>query len=260
MISICEGYAADNYVIFNGPKSQFLIFKGKGCQATDCQIVVNNERLHNITSGVHLGHCISTLNKKSLIDAAGAQFWKSFNIFSADFGHIYPFWQCRLFTQYCCSFYGTPLWNFVHYNNICTIWRKALRKMWHVSPMIHCNIITLLSESKPLELGLMQRFYKFGKTIFQKGSPLIQSIDNIAIYKPRSAFGMNYCEIRCKDDDDFNTAHVMIDQNWNDSLNYQMIQSVNVLKDMIDVRDSVKECAILNMDDVMYIINDICLN
>ncbi len=105
--------------------------------------------------------------------------------------------------------------------------------MWHVSPMTHCNIITLLSESKPLELGLMQRFCK---TIFQKGSPLIQSIGNIAIYEPRSAFGMNYCEIRCKYDDVCDTAHVMIDQNWNDSLNYQMIQSVNVLKDMIDVR------------------------
>ncbi len=132
--------------------------------------------------------------------------------------------------------------------------------MWRVSLMTHCNIITLLSESKPLELGLMQRFCKFGKTIFQKGLPLIQSIGNIAIYGPRSSFGMNYCEIRCKYDDDFNNAHVMIDQNRNDSLNYQMIQNVNVLKDMIDVRDCVKECAILNMDDVMYIIDDICLN
>ncbi len=134
--------------------------------------------------------------------------------------------------------------------------------MWRVSLITHCNIIsaTLLSESKPLELGLMQRFCKFCKTIFQKRSPLIQSIGDIAIYKPRSAFGMKYCEIKCKYDDDFNTAHVMIDKNWNDSLNYQMIQSVNVLKDMIDVRDCVKECAILNMDDVMYIINDICLN
>ncbi len=111
-----------------------------------------------------------------------------------------------------------------------------------------------------LELGLMQRFCKFGKTVFQKGSPLIQSIGNIAIYEPQSVFGMNYCEIRCKYDDDFNTAHVMIDQHWNDSLNYQMIQSVNVLKDMIDVRDCVKGCAILNMDVGMYIINDICLN
>ncbi len=65
---------------------------------------------------------------------------------------------------------------------------------------------------------------------------------------------MNYCEIICNYNDDFNTAHVMIDQNWNDSLNYQIIQSVRVLKDMIDVRDCVKECGIFNMDDVMYII------
>ncbi len=126
--------------------------------------------------------------------------------------------------------------------------------------MTNFNIITLLSESKPLECGLIQGFRKFGETIFQKGSPLIQSIGNIAIYEPWSAFGMNYCEIRCKYDDDFNTAHVMIDHNWNDSLNYQMIKSVNVLKDMIDVRDCVKGCAILDMDNVMYIINDICLN
>ncbi len=126
--------------------------------------------------------------------------------------------------------------------------------------MKHCNIITSLSESKLLELSFMQRFCKFSKKIFQKGSPLIQSIGNIVIYEPRSVFGMNYCEIRCKYDDDFNTAHVMIDQHWNDSLNYQMIQSVNVLKDMIDIRDCAKECAILNMDDAMYIINDISLN
>ncbi len=130
--------------------------------------------------------------------------------------------------------------------------------MWRVSPMTHCNIITLLSESKHLELGLMQRFCKFVKTIFQKGSLLIQPIGNIAIYEPKSVFGMNYCEIRCKYD--FNSAHVMIDQHWNDSLSYEMIQSVNVLKDMIDVRDCVKEYAILNMDDVMCMINDICLN
>ncbi len=61
--------------------------------------------------------------------------------------------------------------------------------MWCVSHLTHCIIINLLSESKPLKPGMMQRFCKFGKTIFQKGSPIIQSIDNIAIYEPRSVFG-----------------------------------------------------------------------
>ncbi len=52
----------------------------------------------------------------------------------------------------------------------------------------------------------------------------------------------------------------MIDQNGNDSSNYQMIQSISVFKEMIDVRDCVNESAILNMDNVMHIINDMCLN
>ncbi len=75
------------------------------------------------------------------------------------------------------------------------------------------------------------------KWYIHKGSPLIQYIGNIAIREPRSVFDMNYCEIRCKYDGDFNTFHVMIDHNWNDSLNYQMIRSVSLLKEMIDVRD-----------------------
>ncbi len=124
--------------------------------------------------------------------------------------------------------------------------------------MYHVWHTTLLSENKAIELGLMQRFCKFGKTIFQKGSPFIQSTGIIAIHEPRPVFGMYYCAIRCKYDDDIKTAYVMIDQKCNYSLNYQMIQSVNMLKDMIDVRDCVKECDILNMDDVMHIIN-ICL-
>ena len=34
-----------------------------------------------------------------------AQFWKAFNILRADFGTLYPYLQCKLFKQYCCSFY-----------------------------------------------------------------------------------------------------------------------------------------------------------
>ncbi len=75
-----QGLCCRLWCYFNGPKSQFLFFKGKEYQSTNCQIVVNNERLNNITSAVHLRHCLSKLNKNSLIDAACAQFWKGFNI------------------------------------------------------------------------------------------------------------------------------------------------------------------------------------
>ncbi len=65
---------------------------------------------------------------ESLIDAGDALFWKCFNIFSADFGHRYPFLQCRLFTQYCCSFYGAPLWNVYIIITLALLGEKHLEK------------------------------------------------------------------------------------------------------------------------------------
>ncbi len=59
---------------------------------------------------LHLGHSLSTDDDDSIVTAAIAQFLRSFNLISADFGHISPYLQSKLFKQYCCSFYGAPLW------------------------------------------------------------------------------------------------------------------------------------------------------
>ena len=115
-------------------------------------------------SAVHLGHHISTLNcNDELVGAAVASFWRSFNIFMADFGHINSVLKCKLFKQYCCCFYGAPLWmlssNAVQ--NICIAWRHALRRVWGVSYMTHRRTLALLSQSMPLELNLEKRFLRF---------------------------------------------------------------------------------------------------
>ncbi len=39
-----------------------------------------------------------------------------------------------------------------------------------------------------------------------------------------------------------------------------MSSNINVLKDMIDIRDGMKECASLVVNDVNDIIDEICLN
>ncbi len=39
-----------------------------------------------------------------------------------------------------------------------------------------------------------------------------------------------------------------------------MSSNINVLKDTIDIRDGMKECASLDVNDVNDIIDEICLN
>lgn len=260
MISICEGYALDYDVIFNGPKTLFLIFQGRDCNVTKCSITVNNESIDSVNEGLHLGHCVSSVNKYSLTEKACAQFWKFFNLFTADFGHIYPFLQCKLFGQYCCSFYGSPLWSFKSYDTICVAWRKALRKLWRVSPRTHCEIIALLSDSKPLEKSLMQRFCRFGNSIFTKGSPLIKNVATIAMNNPFSVFGTNYCAIKNMYNLDLSVSFKMIDVEWNDSVSDDVRCNVSVLRDMIDIRDKYKECELISIEDAIHIIDEICIN
>ena len=57
----------------------------------------------NIKSVIHLGHEVSTVDKNSLVSDGLCKFWKAFNLFMADFGHIDAFVKCKVFKIYCCS-------------------------------------------------------------------------------------------------------------------------------------------------------------
>ncbi len=172
LIHICENYADEYDVLFNGSKRLFMIFKGCDCHVKNCFITVNNVLLKCANKAVHLGHSLSIDDDDSIVTAVIAQFWRSFNLFSVDFGHISPYLQCKIFKQYCHSFYGAPLWLLSSHiaNNACTAWRKAMRKMWRLSPMTHCDEITLITDCIPFEVSLLLRFCKFSSNILKYGS------------------------------------------------------------------------------------------
>ena len=60
---------------------------------------------------VHLGHTVIATDSDCIIMATKNNLWKSFNMFIANFGQLYCCIKIRLFSQFCCSFYGSPLWH-----------------------------------------------------------------------------------------------------------------------------------------------------
>ncbi len=79
----------------------------------------------------HLGHTTSVSDKDCMISGAIASFWKAFNLLMSDFGGLHSFIKCKLFKQYCCSFYSSDLWllSSKRCYDICVPWRRALRKL-----------------------------------------------------------------------------------------------------------------------------------
>ncbi len=43
-------------------------------------------------------------------------------------------------------------------NKACISWRQALGKMWRLSPMTHCDVMTLLSDCIPPNVSFQFRF------------------------------------------------------------------------------------------------------
>ncbi len=94
---------------FNGSKSRMLLFKGRQCKDSQRMLIIDGVTIHCSESVSDLGHNVFTNDKDSIPKSANASFWRSFNLFRSDLGHIYSFIKCKLFQQYCCSFYGAPL-------------------------------------------------------------------------------------------------------------------------------------------------------
>ena len=106
MIDVCEQYAAEFDILFNGSKSKLLFFKGRYASTITSGIMVNGEIVHISDNAVHLGHNISTSDRDSMILAAKRAFWKSYNNFVSNFGHLYSLLKIVFLHHFVAVFMG----------------------------------------------------------------------------------------------------------------------------------------------------------
>ena len=258
MIDVCEQYAAEFDILFNGSKSKLLFFKGRYASTITSGIMVNGEIVHISDNAVHLGHNISTSDRDSMILAAKRAFWKSYNNFVSNFGHLYSLLKISVFAPFCCSFYGSPLWllNSTAVHSLCVDWRKSLRMLWRVHPMTHCDIIAALSNQLPLHMNLEKRFTTFIKKCLSSTNSVVNIISNIAICNPMSTAGKNYRSV-LDVNGQYNNNQLIHD--WNLTSN-RLKNLTSTLSELIDIRDGYKECDGLTCDGVNAFILDLCTN
>ncbi len=88
LIDVCEKYAKEFNIKFNESKSHLLLFKGRNCMISTRCVTVNGVSLNVSETAIHLGHHMSTKDKECTVNAAKNSFWRSFNLFISDYGHI----------------------------------------------------------------------------------------------------------------------------------------------------------------------------
>ncbi len=89
LIDVCENYAKEFNIKFNGSKSCLLLFKGRNCKISTRGVTVNGVPLTVSETAVHFGHHMSTKDKECTVNAARNSFWISFNLFISDYGLLF---------------------------------------------------------------------------------------------------------------------------------------------------------------------------
>ena len=252
MLNICESYANQFDILFNSEKSVLSLFQGRDCKPVFSTLCINGSVLKYCTDTTHLGHAVSSEDKDASVKKAKCEFWKSFNIFLSDLGHLPPDIKTKLFQQYCCSFYGSQLWdlNSKRVNELCIAWRKALRILWKVPYMTHCNIIEGLAGFDPLFVQLQRRFLKFIKKCIVSKNIKIKTVTSIAIDNPMSRVSINYSTIHRT----YGISNEIKYVNCVDQC------SINLLYEVILIRDHYLQCGDFTLQEINDIISHICLS
>jgi hypothetical protein len=166
MVSICEKYAAAHSILFNGKKCKLITFQNLKDKSglNDCfNIYVSNQKVEVVDKLVYLGHVLEADRSKSLIEYVRKDFIKQSNAFLKDFKYVSSHVQHNLFQKYCYSFYGLCICDFESndFMQLCTEWRKILRRIWKLPNRTHCNLLPHISKCIPPDVFLLQRFVSF---------------------------------------------------------------------------------------------------
>ena len=216
LISVCEDYVAEYDIIVNGNKSKSLYFKGRSSTMVPSEVLVNGEIIAISDKIVHLGHTICTKDREDITLAVKNNFWKQFNMFIANFGQLHSFIKMKLFSKFCCNFYGSPLWylNGAAAQSLCVGWRKSLRSLWRAHPRTHCDVIMTLSDQISLMATLQKRFISFISKCLSSSNSIVNLISHVAIINPLSSAGKNYRSV-IGADCELNNRHSIV--KWNNS-------------------------------------------
>ncbi len=109
---------------------------------------------------------------------------------------------------------------------------KALRKIWKLSPITHCDVIAHVAESKPFEVSLRQCFCKFRSGIDKYGSDVQKTVVNVAWSNPFSVYCNNCVDITGMYNDELHVCYDMIMNNWCNGISGELISNVSVLRDI----------------------------
>ena len=265
MIKICEDYAIEYKIKFNGSKSQLLVFD-KNTSKHPINMCVAGEPVEQVDSLKYLGHYLVNNRNDSHISPVKKDFIGKVNGFLGDFSSISSHIKFDLFNTYCMSLYGT---NICDLDNKCmeplyVEWRKALRKIWNIPYRTHSRLLYHIARTLPPDVIVKQRFVKFFYSGLMSKNPLVHFVfKNAKCNRSRMSNNLKYifnnlsfniCTAECFNQNDICKSIV---RKWWASCDEDDIRVGSQIREIIDEREAY-DTFLLNESECQHLITFLC--
>ena len=192
MLDICDEFAVEHDVLFNASKSKCIYFYPK-CRSYSLLHRYDVSQLNFTITGYniefdpnayscykHLGHIISSTQTDDVdIHEKRSVFIGQANNVLCYFVNLSSTVKFRLFSSYCTSFFGSELWQLDNtcIDDICTVWRKAIRRVWSLPYNAHSRLLSLLCNCLAIHDQFCVKFLNFiHRCLSDHSSQLVRTI------------------------------------------------------------------------------------
>ena len=168
MLKVCELYAGEHDITFNSNKTKLMHFTMNNQSPGSIQFMRN--KLNVITKCTLLG--VEILNNFSAdIDHSVKQFNCKYMSLYLDFKYLQCDVLSNMISTYCLDAYASQLWDYEdkRIEKYYVAWRKAMRKVWKLPNLTHCNLLPVITNCLPLNIILEKRLLNlFGVLLIVK--------------------------------------------------------------------------------------------
>jgi len=208
MLDICADFANQYNIVFNAKKTMCIKF---GAPLTSHEYAyINGNPIKWVDQFRHLGNIVhSNLSDLPDCNTKCSTFNGSVNKLFGTYKGLKQDTMCQLFRSYCCSFYGSQLWDFksAGFKKCCIQWNKAVRRLFNLNYRTHTWVLGPLLEQSHISCQLYAKTLKFLYSMLHNDNIIVSSVGKIALSCATSPIGRNMSYLR----------H-MFDLNLNDSL------------------------------------------
>ena len=251
MLSICKSFAEDFNVTFNAKKTMCIKF---GSPVT-CYDKVNLDGcvVKWVDQVKHLGNTINVKRTDtSDCDIKRHVFNGAVNKLIGNYGALAPDILCKLFSSYCCSFYGSQLWdlNSIGFHSCCVQWNKAVRRILNLPYRSHTWLLGPMVGQAHISAQLAVKTLRFINSIVTSSNSIVSYFGIIAKCCATSPIGRNLSYLKYKYHIDLNNKIAAnVKQIYNSHLCTPYQQSVvENVKNLLDVKNGVCDIDGFNSD------------